>query len=127
VVRNFRLAAVYAAAVALMLRALVPVGWMPNTGAEQHSAFMPCPMLGGTRMPMPMPGQHPTKHDPPSHEGSICPYAATAHFTPPPAIGVSRPTRFAAAQCRSQARLSFLSGLVLGWDHAPRAPPASAI
>jgi hypothetical protein len=127
VLRNFRLAAVYVAAVALMLRALVPVGWMPNTGAEQHSALMPCPMMSGMRMPMPMPGQHPAKHDPASHEGSMCPYAATAHFTPPPAIGVSRPIRFATAQSRFKVRLSFLSGLVPGWDHAPRAPPASAV
>jgi hypothetical protein len=122
--RNLRLAAVYVAAMALLLRALVPVGWMPNNGHARHSIFMPCPMMTGMRMPMPMPGPHPAKHDPASHEGSMCPFAATAHFTPPPALGISEPLRVASARARFKARLIFLSRLVLGWDHAPRAPPA---
>jgi hypothetical protein len=121
-VRHLRLSAVYFVALALLLRALVPVGWMPNTGLEQHSALMPCPMMGGmVNAPQ---TQHPSKHNPvSSHDSSFCRYGATAHYTPPPQVPIlqSLLVNEAGEPSDSTSGPIFVSSLV--WDHAARAPP----
>jgi hypothetical protein len=116
--------AVYLALVALMLRALVPVGWMPSTAATSHAALMPCPMMDGMRsmaMPQPEP-QHPAKHHPlPVHVGSICPFA-----TPPQPVRALEPYRIELAPEHFvffRPRISFVAA---AWDHPPRAPPRAA-
>lgn len=118
---QFRLATISVALAALMLRALVPVGWMPTTG-DSHAAIMPCPMMDGMRMPMPKPAGHPAKHQlPASHEGTICPFA-----TPAQPVAVLLPRRvLSASRILVFARLQPLESL-RNWDHAPRAPPAAA-
>jgi len=132
---RLRFAATLVAVLAMSVRALVPAGWMPNTAAGQHSALMPCPgtddMQGmampmqGMDMPMPMP--HPAKHDHGTpHDSTVCPFAATAHFTPPQApANILPPQRFEA-----RAGFDFAPALPSrtkhSWDHAARAPPQAA-
>jgi hypothetical protein len=119
-----RLFATGLVAVALVLRALVPVGWMPDAAASQPGAMIPCPMMdgmAGMAMPMPSQGkdQTPAGHRlPQSHEGSICPFATTAQPTrviEPRQIEIVRPY------------FAFFAPVVSipfsGWDHVPRAPP----
>jgi hypothetical protein len=117
--------AVYLALVALMLRALMPVGWMPAIASQSHAALMPCPMMDGMRgmaMPkQPSQAQHPAKHQlPASHEGSICAFATSAQpvrTVDPHSIEIAPP------------RVAFFapaaSAIAPSWDHAPRAPPAA--
>jgi hypothetical protein len=104
---------------ALMLRALVPVGWMTAVAGDSHTALMPCPMMDGMRG-MPMPPQHPAKHQSmPSHEGSICPFA-----TPPQPVRSVEPRSIELAPPRFILFANLGSSIAPGWDHAPRAPPA---
>jgi|SRR5579862_5509606 len=119
---HLRLSAIYFAAIALLLRALVPVGWMPNTGLEQHSALMPCPMMGGM---MQMPSEHPAKHSPvSSHDSSFCRYGATAHYSPPSQVPVLQPQLHLGAGVLSRLAPAPIFSSSLVWDHAARAPPA---
>ena len=81
--RRLRSIAVYLALVALVTRALVPVGWMPVAQAASPTTLMPCPMMDGIRgMAVPLQKakpQPPAKHQlPASHEGSICAFATAA-------------------------------------------------
>ena len=122
--RRLRSAAVYLALVALVMRALVPVGWMPSPAAPANLALIPCPMMDG--MAAAMPGetepQHPAKHQlPVSHEGSICPFATAAQpirSLAPQQVEVA-PARFAFFGATATVVAS-------AWDHAPRAPPPIA-
>jgi hypothetical protein len=119
-------AAVYLALVALMLRGLVPVGWMPDAAAPAHTTLIPCPMMEGMHgMAMPMPektAQHPAKHPlPASHEGSICPFATAAQ---PVRAAAPHQIEIAPSQFALISRAA--SALAATWDHIPRAPPLAA-
>lgn len=125
--QGLRSAAVCLALVALVLRALVPVGWMPAAAGADSAAIMPCPMADGMgQLPAPQP-RPPTKHDPAApHDGFFCRVAASVHFAPPQTPvpletprGEFEPVRFAALEARTPV-------LPRDWVHAPRAPPASA-
>jgi hypothetical protein len=130
-----RLVATCLIAAALAMRASVPVGWMPNAADASHqAALIPCPMMDRTPMPMrdgmhgmampkqPAQPQRPAKHRlPPSHEGSICPFATAAQpiRTIEPHPTEIAPTRF--------AFFAPVASLVAAtWDHVPRAPPHRA-
>lgn len=127
VLRQLRSIAVYLALVALVMRALVPVGWMSSAQAGSPSTLVPCPMMDGMRgmeMPVPPPAkeQAPAKHQlPASHEGSICPFATAAQ--PVRAIA---PHQIEIAPARFAFFAPVASVLVANWDHAPRAPPPAA-
>jgi hypothetical protein len=117
-----RSAAAYVALAALLLRALVPVGWMASPAAASPSTLMPCPMMDGMRgMPMVQP-QHPTKHQlPVSHEGSICPFA-----TPSQPVRALEPHRVEIARAHFALFRTAPPFVAPDWDHAPRAPPRTA-
>jgi hypothetical protein len=116
-----RCAAVYLALVALMMRALVPVGWMPDASTSAHATLIPCPMMDGMRG-MAMPQQHPAKHQlPASHEGSICPFATAAQ---PVRAAAPHQIEIAPPQFALFSRAA--SALAATWDHIPRAPPLAA-
>ncbi|HEX3756101.1 MAG TPA: DUF2946 family protein [Rhizomicrobium sp.] len=107
------------ALVALVLRALVPAGWMPGTTAA--APFVICSVTGPAQY---APGGHKPAQDDRSHH-DVCPFAAAPHFaktlalsslaapslrifTPSRLVAVSRPARIARYQPQS-----------------PRAPPTS--
>jgi len=122
-VRRLHNFSVVIAILALAMRALVPVGWMPSATAS-NSSLVPCPMMDGMGL-MAKPqqrthAQHPAKHQlPASHEGSICPFATAAQ-----AVRTIHPQQIEVAP----ARFAFAAPATLvvkaAWDHVPRAPPA---
>jgi hypothetical protein len=121
-IRNARYAAAYVAILAMMLRALVPVGWMPS-GIPGHT-FTICTVDGFQRI---TPSHRTGDHDPaPAHSNSVCPFAASAHFAPPVAAPVlsALPTTFTTA--RFAASLSLPAGTARDWNRAPRAPPTNS-
>jgi hypothetical protein len=68
------------AASAMLLRAFLPLGWMPST--DTHAPLIICPMMGG--MMHAAPGQHGA----PQHHDRFCPFTASlaqlaAVSTPP--------------------------------------------
>ena len=116
----FRLMAVWLALSALMVRTLVPVGWMPSAAAS-HSTLMPCPMMDGMKG-MAMSPALPAKHAIiPSHEGSICPFA-----TPAEPIRVLDPHRIEITRAQWVSFRSVALSVASDWDHIPRGPPTTA-
>jgi hypothetical protein len=106
------------ALIALLLRALVPAGWMPGT-----TAAAPLVICSVNAPAQHAPGE-PARHDSDRHD--ICPFAAAPHFaeTPQhPLLAAPALHVFEAAQrpvLQTPAR-------VAGYrPHAPRAPPISA-
>jgi hypothetical protein len=120
--RRLRFVVVHVALAALLLRALVPVGWMTSPAAAGPATLLPCPMMDGMRgMPMPQP-QHPAKHQlPVSHEGSVCPFATSAQ-----PIRAIEPRGIEIARARFAFFARAASFIAADWDHIPRAPPGLA-
>jgi hypothetical protein len=114
----FRPVALALALAAILLRTLVPEGWMPSTDASAPLTI--CPMMGG------MMHAAPAHRGLPQHQGRVCPFTASLAqlaavslppMAPVPASPVARgdfqPDRFVfvSATYRSQS---------------PRAPPLIA-
>ena len=121
-IRNARYAAAYVAILAMMLRALVPVGWMP--ARTPGHTFTICTVDGFQRI---TPAHRTGDHDPaPAHDNSVCPFAASAHFAPPAAtpVSVARQTEFTTARFAAPASLWTVAAR--DWNRAPRAPPANS-
>lgn len=75
----FRSLAVNLALAAMLLRALLPDGWMP--GAEAATPFVICSVDGGHGTGKTAPSREPRSHGP-------CAFAAAAPLSPPPAVAV---------------------------------------
>jgi hypothetical protein len=78
--RNLRHLAVHLALVAMVLRALLPAGWMPNLSGHPDSALIICSMDGGADLSAAH-GGLPSKHQPDGRgERDGCPFAAAPHL-----------------------------------------------
>ena len=75
-----RLAAIHLALAGMLLRALLPTGWMPGPGGQPGSALVICSMGGGAA-PTGDHGSLPSKRQPDGrsdHDG--CPFATAPHL-----------------------------------------------
>ncbi len=82
--RTLRLAGVQIALVAVLLRALLPVGWMPDAAAG--SPFTICTVNGpvhATHLPDGQPDKH-GQDD--GRQNDVCPFAASVHLATPTAV-----------------------------------------
>jgi len=86
--RVLKSAAVHLALVAMVLRALLPAGWMPSTPEQHHAAsIMLCPGMDHMAMPA-MPDHH--KAD--RAKSTYCACAAVAQISlAPPHVAVGAP------------------------------------
>jgi hypothetical protein len=70
---------------AMVLRALLPDGWMPASSASAGTLLTICTMDGSVQMALGDDGQphkqQPANHNSGSHE--VCPFAAAQHFAAP--------------------------------------------
>ena len=95
---SFRRAAVCLALVAMMLRGLMPAGWMPNSAGAGTSLFVICDMdqmdmsqMGMSHTDMPgmdmsaMDHGPANKHSSDSHQ-QACPFAAAPHVATPSTV-----------------------------------------
>ena len=110
--------AVTLALTAMLLRAAIPAGWMPNLAGPLGGAFVICTVDGAHHLP-----SHDLSkgHD----DGSICPFAAAAHLAPPQlpqAIAAPFAIAFLAPQFADWTAPSHIHDP----GHAPRGPPVSA-
>jgi hypothetical protein len=117
---GLRRAAIHIALAALILRAFLPAGWMPNPQGLGETAFVICTMDGPVIAPSgkALPG----KDDPRAHE--TCPFAAGAQLAQPADfIALAAPELSSTAAPRDLAsglearRASF-------FQPASRAPPS---
>ena len=114
VVRSF---AVTLALSAMLLRAMLPAGWMPNIAGVGGAAFVICSVDGL---------HHGPAHDPAQgqHDDHMCPFAAAAHLAPvqaPPVI--VQPVAVASLDHTFAEQLPPFATADPG--HAPRGPPVS--
>lgn len=118
--RELRLAAMHLALAAMLLRALMPAGWMPNAEAAAGSPLVICTMNG----PMPL-APEPQKHKADA-SGDICPFAAAAQLADtgkPPVLALPQS---APAFAEAQAYRAFAVFAAERRPQSPRAPPRFA-
>jgi hypothetical protein len=113
-----RTAAVHLALVAMLLRALLPAGWMPAaiTHADA-SPFVICTVDG----PLHAPSKHAPAHD---RAGTPCIFAAAAHLSSPVKHPVALPTVADRGRIDFAPRIEAISRTTPWRLNAPRAPPA---
>jgi hypothetical protein len=122
--RTLRLAGVQIALVAMLLRALLPVGWMPGSADNSSSPFVICTVNGPVHAAhLPDAGKHQPGHDD-SRQNDVCPFAASIHLATPAAeaavasatqVASSAPDQIVAQRIHDIARYALQS---------PRAPPS---
>jgi hypothetical protein len=133
--RTFRLAAVQLALAAMMLRALLPMGWMPNPDGFAQSPLVIClmDMPSGMDMshamdmskPMDM-GMQGHGHDHGQQNNEQCPFAAAPHVAAPFTIAELAPPS-EQAHFAEKPTSRTLATLALDYHpQSPRAPPEIA-
>jgi hypothetical protein len=121
--RRFHMAAVHIAIVAMLLRALLPVGWMPDP--DGAAAFTICTMDGSGHHTQATPPGKPVPDDSRrSHDE--CPFAASPHVAAPvPASHLPAPALTGrVVDALNHARVLDISFRFQ--PHSPRAPPRIA-
>jgi hypothetical protein len=118
--RNIRIAAVHLALAALILRAFLPAGWMPNPNGPSETAFVICSMDG------PVFGAdgktQPGKVDPRAHES--CPFAAAAQPAPATEVVALVPPILHVVSLRDQSGHDVESRFAALSPQSPRGPPS---
>ena len=132
--RTFRLAAVQLALAAMMLRALLPMGWMPNPDGFAQSPLVIClmDMPSGMDMSHAMDMSKPMDMDMHGHDhgqqqnNEQCPFAAAPHVAAPFTIAeLAPPSELARFAERPISRT--LPALAHDYHpQSPRAPPEIA-
>lgn len=113
----FRSLAVTLALSAMVLRALLPAGWMPNTDGVPGTALVICSVDGVRHVPH-------NRGKPDADHGMACPFAAMAHLARAQApAAIPQPTTIVEIAARSEPQL-FVSDFG-GPEHWARGPPAS--
>jgi hypothetical protein len=102
---------------AMLLRAVLPAGWMPNLTGIGDAPLVICSIDGSHHLP-----SHGPARD--QHDDHMCPFAAAAHLAPPqlpPAI----PQPFAVASLAPHFGELVAATHLYDPGHAPRGPPVS--
>jgi hypothetical protein len=126
VLGNLRLAGLQLALAAMVLRALLPAGWMPDTAGTTGVAIAICSADGPVSLTVER-ADPSGKHDPAggdAHHVDVCPFASAPHAaTFAPAVAELLPgiAIFAAPALR-QPRV--VTGAQDYTPQSPRAPPA---
>jgi len=112
----------HVALAALILRAMLPAGWMPDAQAGLTICSLDAAPAVGHLGTVHHDGA-PADHGKADHQE--CPFAAAAHFAPPPQNAVlALPIQHAFAAATDQARAVLIAARFS--PGSPRAPPLSA-
>ena len=113
-----RLAALHLALAAMLLRALLPMGWMPSLGGSENGPLVVCtmdaPVQHNSGKPSPDDGQH-------SHDE--CPFAGTPHLATPAVTALLAPPASAGRILHVHEEVAGPATVPAFRPHAPRAPP----
>ncbi|HEY5046955.1 MAG TPA: DUF2946 family protein [Rhizomicrobium sp.] len=106
---------------AMLLRAGLPAGWMPNPAGFAGPAIILCTAQGFAHF---VPGSaHTSRHLPLSdHGGQTCPFGALGHFAPPQPVAFALPVAGAPAKQPPRSAPVPDDTRQLG-ANGPRAPP----
>ena len=124
--RCFHTAAIHIALAAMLLRALMPAGWMPNANAAAGTPITICTMNGPMQIDF---GAEPIKknhNQDDSRHHEACPFAVAPHMAQPAAIAaLSLPSSISLTVQFSPSRSIVLRGPPYA-PQSPRAPPPFA-
>ena len=124
--RTVRLAGLHLALVAMLVRALLPAGWMPDTSAHGPAPLVICTMNGPI---LAAPPGDASKRKPAHDDGrqtDICPFAASIHVaTPASAVAIAPSTTVALIAAPALSGQS-LPKVARYSPQSPRAPPSFA-
>lgn len=122
-IRSLRHLAVHLALAAMILRALLPAGWMPNVSGQPGSALIICSMDGGTSVTGDQ-GNLPSKHQPDGHsDHDGCPFAAAPHLAAAGALPAIHQSQIAQSYVPSFGKSQAPPALADYAPQSPRAPP----
>ena len=122
--RTLKLAGVQIALVAMLLRALLPVGWMPDTAASADTPFVICTVNGPLQAAhLPDTGKHQPGHDD-GRQNDVCPFAASVHFATPAAMASVAPSTQIASFSFVQSFSRTVRDTARYALQSPRAPPS---
>jgi hypothetical protein len=125
-IRNLRFAAVHLALAAMVLRALLPAGWMP--GASAGTPLVVCTMNGPEQIVLGADGK-PLKHQPSQDDArhhEMCPFAAAASLATPSAPATPALPGYAVFVPQRLANGYLATSAQRHTPQSPRAPPAFA-
>lgn len=125
-IRNLRFAAAHLALAAMVLRALLPAGWMP--GASAGTPLVVCTMNGPEWIVLGADGK-PLKHQPAQDDArhhEMCPFAAAASLATPSAPAEPALPGYAVLGAQDVASNYVVTGAHRHAPHTPRAPPVFA-
>jgi len=119
-------AAVQLALVAMMLRALLPAGWMPSA-PNRHAVgpIMLCPGMDRMAVPMPSKGEQQPAPQADHAKHTVCIFAAAAPLASPAADAAPMPAPATVDVAFIEARDTVLSSSI-SRAFAARAPPSLA-
>jgi len=124
--RRFKLAGIHIALAAMMLRALMPDGWMPSQASAGGAVIALCTIDGAVSLAIGEDGK-PAPHDPAHNDGrhvDVCPFAAAPHFaTVTPSVVPDLPFAEASHTPRL-AQPGIFGGVRRHTPQSPRAPPS---
>lgn len=125
-IRNLRFAAIHLALAAMVLRALLPAGWMP--GVSAGTPLVVCTMNGPEQIVLGADGK-PLKHQPSQDDArhhEMCPFAAAAQLASPSAPAEPALPGYAVLGVQEMASAYVAIGAQQYAPQSPRAPPAFA-
>lgn len=125
-IRNLRFAAIHLALAAMVLRALLPAGWMP--GASAGTPLVVCTMNGPQQIVLGADGK-PLKHQPSQDDArhhEMCPFAAAATLATPSAPATPALPGYAVLIPQRLANGYLAASAQRHTPQSPRAPPAFA-
>jgi hypothetical protein len=131
---RYRQAAITLALAAMLLRAFLPMGWMPNPAGFAESPLVICLMdmpLGAAHamdmsksMDMDMPGMDMHGHDHGQQQNNEqCPFAAAPHAAAPITVAELAPPSILSHFVVHEAALEVVKGATRYQPQSPRAPP----
>lgn len=120
--RTLKLAGVQIALVAMLLRALLPVGWMPGTADNAATSFVICTVNGPVHAAHAPDGRKHSQDD--SRQNDVCPFAASIHLATPAAVAtVALSTQIAVIAFVQSSARTFRTAPRYALS-SPRAPPS---
>jgi hypothetical protein len=123
--RTLKLAGVQIALVAMILRALLPAGWMPDSASASGSPFTIC-TVNGPLQAAHVPDSQTGKHQPGQDDGrqnDFCPFAASVHLATPAVTAAIAPSLRIASFAPDHSPARTVYDTARYSSQSPRAPP----
>jgi hypothetical protein len=120
--RTLKLAGVQVALVAMLLRALLPVGWMPDAADHSDAPFVICTVNGPVHAVHVPDGQKHNQDD--GRQNDVCPFAASVHLATPAAVASVAPSTQIAVFAFVPSPVRAVRAATRYALSSPRAPPS---